>query len=107
LHPNDDVNPDWLVAVLKHPQARRQIEANATGTSDSMKNIGKRDFRNVVVPKPPREEQDRIANTLSAFDANIEANVKKVEALHQVKKFLLQNLLTGKIRIPATLDVIP
>jgi hypothetical protein len=38
LHPKDDVNPDWLVAALKHPAARKQIEANATGTSDSMKN---------------------------------------------------------------------
>lgn len=36
LHQKEDVNPDWLVAVLKHPQARRQIEANATGTSDSI-----------------------------------------------------------------------
>jgi type I restriction enzyme S subunit len=100
LHPKEEVNPDWLVAVLKHPQARRQIEANATGTSDSMKNIGKRDFRNVVVPRPSRDEQDRIAEALNAFDANIEANVKKVEALQQVKKSLLQNLLTGRIRIP-------
>ena len=100
LHPKEGVNPDWLVAVLKHPQARRQIEANATGTSDSMKNIGKRDFRNVVVPKPPRNEQNQIAETLIAFDANIEANVKNVEALQQVKKSLLHNLLTGKIRIP-------
>lgn len=100
LHPKEDANPDWLVAVLKHPHARRQIEANATGTSDSMKNIGKRDFRNVVVPTPSRYEQDQIAETLIAFDTNIEANVKKVEALQQVKKSLLQNLLTGKIRIP-------
>jgi type I restriction enzyme, S subunit len=100
LHPNDDINPDWLVAILKHPQTRRQIEANATGTSDSMKNIGKRDFQSVLVPKPPSGTQDQIADTLNAFDANIEANVKKVEALQQIKKSLLQNLLTGKIRIP-------
>lgn len=100
LHPEKDVNPDWLAAVLKHPQARRQIEANATGTSDSMKNIGKRDFRNVFVPKPSGEEQDKIAEALIAFDANIEAHVKQVEALLQVKKTLLQNLLTGNIRIP-------
>jgi type I restriction enzyme, S subunit len=100
LRPKQDVNPDWLVAILKHPQARRQIEANATGTSDSMKNIAKRDFRNLVVPKPPPHEQDQIAETLNAFDKKIEANVAKVEALLQAKKSLLQNLLTGTIRIP-------
>jgi len=100
LHPNDDVNPDWLVAILKHPQTRKQIEANATGTSDSMKNIAKRDFRNIVVPKPPRNVQDQIADTLNAFDAYIESSVSKIKALQEVKKSLLQNLLTGKIRIP-------
>jgi type I restriction enzyme S subunit len=73
LHPKDDVNPDWLVAALKHPAARKQIEANATGTSDSMKNIAKRDFRNVVVPRPSKPEQDEIANVLNAIDAQVEA----------------------------------
>jgi len=100
LHPKNDVNPDWLVAVLKHPQARRQIEAYATGTSDSMKNIGRRDFRNVVVPRPPVEVQNQIASDLNSFDASIEANISKIAALQQLKTSLLQNLLTGKIRIP-------
>lgn len=100
LHPKDDVNPDWLVAVLKHPAARKQIEANATGTSDSMKNIAKRDFRNVVVPRPPKPEQDEIANVLNAIDAQIEAHERKVNTLNEVKHSLLQNLLIGKIRIP-------
>lgn len=105
LHPKDDVNPDWLVAVLKHPKARKQIEANATGTSDSMKNIAKRDFRNVVVPCPSKEKQDEIAKILNAIDLQIEANVSKVNALLEVKRSLLQNLLTGKIRIPPTVEI--
>lgn len=100
LHPKDDVNPDWLVAALKHPAARKQIEANATGTSDSMKNIAKRDFRNVVVPRPSKPEQDEIANVLNAIDAQVETQERKVSALNELKRSLLQNLLTGKIRIP-------
>lgn len=100
LHPKDDVNPDWLVAALKHPAARKQIEANATGTSDSMKNIAKRDFRNVVLPRPSKTEQDEIANVLNAIDAQIETQEQKVSALNELKRSLLQNLLTGKIRIP-------
>lgn len=99
LHPNDDVNPDWLVAALKHPAARKQIEANATGTSDSMKNIAKRDFRNVVVPRPSKPEQDEIAHVLNAIDAQVETQERKVSALNELKRSLLQNLLTGKIRI--------
>jgi len=100
LHPKNDVNPDWLVAALKHPAARKQIEANSTGTSDSMKNIAKRDFRNVVVPRPGKGEQNEIANVLNAIDVQVEAHEQKVSALREVKQSLLHELLTGKVRIP-------
>jgi type I restriction enzyme S subunit len=100
LHPKDYVNPDWLVAVLKHPHARKQIEANATGTSDSMKNIAKRDFRNVLLPLPPKDEQDEIAAILNAIDAQAESNDGKLKALIEMKRSLIQNLLTGRIRVP-------
>lgn len=100
LHPKDDVNPDWLVAALKHPAARRQIEANATGTSDSMKNIAKRDFRNVVLPRPTKQERDAIAGVLNALERQVEAHERKVTALKVLKQSLLQSLLTGKIRVP-------
>ena len=100
LHPKDDVNPDWLVAALKHPAARRQIEANATGTSDSMKNIAKRDFRNVVLPRPTKRERDEIAGVLNALERQVEAHERKVSAVQVLKQSLLQSLLTGKIRVP-------
>jgi len=100
LSPKDDVNSDWLVSVLKHPAARKQIQANATGTSDSMKNIAKRDFRNVLVPRPPKHEQDEIAEVLNAIDGKVDAQEQRVQSLAEVKRSLLQNLLTGKIRIP-------
>lgn len=100
LQPKEGVNPDWLVAILKHPRARKQIQDNATGTSDSMKNIAKRDFRNVVVPRPPEPEQDEIAEVLNAMTDRSEALVAQVKALQEVKRSLLQNLLTGKLRLP-------
>lgn len=103
LHPKEEVNPDWLVAILKHPHARRQIEANATGTSDSMKNIAKRDFRNVVVPRPSKTEQKEIARVLNTIDAQSDALKDKVGALIEAKRSVLQNLLTGKIRIPSSI----
>ncbi|MDQ2742772.1 MAG: restriction endonuclease subunit S, partial [Chloroflexota bacterium] len=39
LEPSPDVLPEWLVVVLRSRTARRYIEAVATGTSDSMRNI--------------------------------------------------------------------
>jgi type I restriction enzyme S subunit len=65
-----------------------------------MKNVAKRDFRNVVVPRPPKDERDEIARLLNIIDLQIEANFTKVKALHEIKRSLLQNLLSGKIRIP-------
>lgn len=44
--------PDFLAAVMKLPAVRQQIEANATGTSPTMKNISKPSLLNLSFPVP-------------------------------------------------------
>ena len=45
------------------------------------------------------EEQTRIAQILSDMDTEIEALEKKLEKYNQIKQGMMQNLLTGKIRL--------
>lgn len=45
------------------------------------------------------EEQSRIAGILSDMDAEIEALESKLEKYKQIKQGMMQNLLTGKIRL--------
>jgi len=53
---------------------------------------------NVLIQFPDIDEQQKILDTLDASEASVNACMKKFTALEDVKKSLLQNLLTGKIR---------
>jgi type I restriction enzyme S subunit len=47
-----NVVPEFLAEVLKTPSVRQQIEAGATGTSPTMKNISKPSLLDLVFPLP-------------------------------------------------------
>lgn len=57
------------------------------------------DLLKVRIPTPSPEEQQKIAAVLSAADQEIAALQKKLDALKQEKKALMQQLLTGKRRV--------
>jgi len=63
------------------------------GHGSSQQNLSKNDILKFIVkvPKDPQEQQ-KIADTLSSLDNLIEANSKKVEALKEHKKGLMQQL---------------
>ena len=52
------------------------------------------------IPLPPLEEQKRIAEILSTIDKAIDNERCYLETLGKLKKWLLNNLLTGKVRLP-------
>lgn len=53
--------------------------------------------------KPPKPEQTAIANILSKVDEAIEATQNSIKAAEKLKKSLMQNLLTGKLKPDGTL----
>ena len=56
-------------------------------------------LKEFLLPFPSLPEQTRIATILSDMDAEIAALEGKLEKYKQVKQGMLQNLLTGKIRL--------
>lgn len=63
-------------------------------------NISGKQIQSIVLPIPnEKEEQDRIATILSDMDAEIAALETKLEKYKKVKLGMMQNLLTGKIRL--------
>ena len=76
-----------------------RLQAKAKSGSGLWK-IGKRDIQNELLALPDKDEQREIVEVIESVTSSYVAVEKKVEALQQVKKSLLQNLLTGKIRIP-------
>jgi len=62
-------------------------------------NLSKKYFNEVKLNLPPLPEQDRIVSVLEAWDKAIENLNKKIEVKKQIKKGLMQDLLTGKKRL--------
>ena len=64
-----------------------------------------KDIARLTIPTPPLDEQKAIAKILTAADALIAQYEAKLAHLQQQKKALMQQLLTGKIRVtPDTPD---
>lgn len=56
-------------------------------------------IRNTIFNIPPLPQQQKIAQILSTWDKAIELKEKLIEQKKQQKKGLMQNLLTGKVRL--------
>lgn len=56
-------------------------------------------LRSIDIPLPPLSEQRHIAKILSQIDETIEKEQKYKEKLEEIKKGLMEDLLTGKIRV--------
>ena len=66
----------------------------------SQKNLSLTLLKSFPIPLPPLPEQKKIARILSTWDKAIEAVDKLIENSQQQKKGLMQQLLTGKKRLP-------
>ena len=63
------------------------------------KQISYPDLQSVKIPYPPLSEQKAIADILSKADEEIDLLTRKLDLLQSQKKGLMQQLLTGKIRV--------
>lgn len=61
-------------------------------------------IKNLQIPLPPLPEQKIIADCLSTWDSAIEKQNALINALTERKKALMQQLLTGKKRLPGFSD---
>lgn len=63
-------------------------------------NVDGKSIRSIEIPLPPTiEEQTRIATILTDMDADIAALETKLTKYQKIKQGMMQNLLTGRIRL--------
>lgn len=72
------IDPGFLAEVLRTGRVREQIEANATGTSPTMKNISKPALLALSFPLPPLDRQRTLVATLE--DARVRAAALRMAA---------------------------
>ncbi|MFZ1699748.1 MAG: restriction endonuclease subunit S [Pyrinomonadaceae bacterium] len=99
LRVNDEhVNNQFLLQFLKSPLGQKEITDQISGQAITRITLEKiKAFRALV---PPLAEQKAIAHVLGLVDKAIELNNKIIAQKELRKKWLMQNLLTGKKRLP-------
>ena len=93
------VNTRWLAFVFAGKEIRTKLRESATGTSGSMKNLSKPAFLSILVAFPSPDEQRAIADVLTEADAHLAALEAEHAKTQLLKQGMMQNLLTGKIRL--------
>ena len=84
--------------IHEMPVVRRQIQKVATGLK--VFGVSKNTLKNDQIPVPKPEEQKKIAAALSDVDGLIESLEKLVAKKRDMKTAAMQQLLTGKKRLP-------
>lgn len=88
---------DWVLFYLKSDDGQIKLLKNVK--SGSHKNLILDDIRKVDIVFPKYEEQTRIATILSDMDEEIEALEQKLKKARQIKQGMMQELLTGRVRL--------
>ena len=83
--------------IHKSKIVKSQIEKLASGLK--VYGISKYNLKAVQIPIPPIEEQTRIATILSDMDSEITTLETKLAKAQSIKQGMMQQLLTGKIRL--------
>jgi type I restriction enzyme, S subunit len=98
IKPKDWLSPDFLAYYMKGSVFQNQLSLNSTGTT--AKGIQRRKLDELPVGLPPvQPEQTAIAAILSDMDAEIAALEATLAKASQLKQGMMQELLTGRIRL--------
>jgi type I restriction enzyme, S subunit len=93
------IQPKFLLHILNSERVQRYWNA-VCNTSSGLNTINRRNLRNVLIPHPDTHEQQEVVDALDAAEQNVARLAIREQALYELKRSLLQNLLTGNIRIP-------
>ena len=97
---NDRVDVDYLISYFLTKRGTDILEAASPGGAGRNKTLGQERFLKSKIILPPIEEQRKIAAILATQDKVIELKEKRLAEKQKQKKYLIQQLLTGKKRLP-------
>jgi type I restriction enzyme S subunit len=92
-----DENVDFLFHYLQSKTVINFFEGELTGST--IRNLSLKSIRDLPIPLPPIPEQRAIARVLSTWDSAIHTTEKLIAQKELRKKWLMQQLLTGKKRL--------
>jgi len=97
--PSSKIDKEYLRYFLKQKKLFEFVE-KLSQRSSGQTGVDLRELKNYLLPLPPtKEEQKAIANILSDIDDEIQSLKAKKAKYQSIKQGMMQQLLTGKIRL--------
>ena len=96
------INTQFLLDFLKSPRMMYLYNAIGKGSLVEKKRVHLSDFWRVKIPIPSLEYQNKLSNLLSLLDEEEKKLLDILNFYQSQKKGLMQQLLTGKIRVNIT-----
>lgn len=93
----NEQDAEWVFNYMSSPDGQSQIQYVTKGGAQATVTIA--DIRNFKIPTPEKGERDAISGILENMDHEVEALEQKLEKYREVKQGMMQQLLTGKIRL--------
>lgn len=102
IKPNKNINGKLLVYNLRSPLIQYKLLKLAGASTIPDLNHG--DFYSIDILLPPLPEQAQIAAILETWDTSINKLTKVIDIKKNIKRGLIQKLLTGNTRLPGFPD---
>jgi type I restriction enzyme, S subunit len=94
----EHVYPDYLNQYFQSPRAKLVLN-DGIGGSTGQEVLQTSYLKEISIPIPSLDEQHRIVDILHAIDLKIKMQESKKQQLQQIKQGLMQDLLTGRVRV--------
>ncbi|MCY9829339.1 restriction endonuclease subunit S [Vibrio chagasii] len=98
VYQKSKLNKDFFVCFLRSSDSKKRILDKA-GTS-TIPDLNHNDFYSLPIILPSKKEQTAIAAILTDMDKEIQALQQRLSKTRQIKQGMMQELLTGKTRLP-------
>ena len=95
--PIDVISPWWISTIYQFHTTQKQVNVNAVGST--MVNLNTTILSNLLISLPRISEQYRIEEALNKIQSAYQQSLYQHQKLIKVKTGLMQDLLTGKVRV--------
>ena len=98
IRPGEGLLPEFLRDFISAPRVQRALLGDTLGSVQQVVNL--RDLRKLTVLLPPLEEQVEVARRVAAVQEQQDAESVALGKFAAVKRGLMDDLLTGRVRVP-------
>jgi type I restriction enzyme, S subunit len=99
LKENIDINPEFVSLALSSESIQLDWDTKKVGLAEAQVNVNHQILNATHIVLPDIDEQKKICAVISMAQKEICIRKEKLKAIQRVKKALMQDLLTGAVRV--------